>query len=317
MIMKFYDEKLQEMAQRTDRKRKLEAEVADLRAQEKELREKTQELLQKKQAEESDVERLEGISLAGLFYSIIGKKDEKMSTEQREAYEAAVKYKAAALELDSVKEDIERKEAELLTLENCEEEYDRLLEEKAALVKASDVPEAEKIMELEKQMTWIEGQRKEVAEAVAAGRYALQASTEILSKLDSAHSWGTWDLIGGGLLTDMMKHSRLDEAQRGVEELQVRLRRFKTELADVKIEADAEVSVNGFLRFADYFFDGLFVDWAVLDKINRSREQIQKTDNQIRSVLQRLHNMDDGLAGAYSEKEEERDRLVLAAQERK
>lgn len=317
MIMKFYDEKLQEMAQRTDRKRKLEAEVADLRAQEKELREKTQELLQKKQAEESDVERLEGISLAGLFYSIIGKKDEKMSTEQREAYEAAVKYKAAALELDSVKEDIERKEAELLTLENCEEEYDRLLEEKAALVKASDVPEAEKIMELEKQMTWIEGQRKEVAEAVAAGRYALQASTEILSKLDSAHSWGTWDLIGGGLLTDMMKHSRLDEAQRGVEELQVRLRRFKTELADVKIEADTEVSVNGFLRFADYFFDGLFVDWAVLDKINRSREQIQKTDNQIRSVLQRLHNMDDGLAGAYSEKEEERDRLVLAAQERK
>lgn len=317
MIMKFYDEKLQEMAQRTDRKRKLEAEVADLRAQEKELREKTQELLQKKQAEESDVERLEGISLAGLFYSIIGKKDEKMSTEQREAYEAAVKYKAAALELDSVKEDIERKEAELLTLENCEEEYDRLLEEKEALVKASDVPEAEKIMELEKQMTWIEGQRKEVAEAVAAGRYALQASTEILSKLDSAHSWGTWDLIGGGLLTDMMKHSRLDEAQRGVEELQVRLRRFKTELADVKIEADAEVSVNGFLRFADYFFDGLFVDWAVLDKINRSREQIQKTDNQIRSVLQRLHNMDDGLAGAYSEKEEERDRLVLAAQERK
>jgi len=34
-----------------------------------------------------------------------------------------------------------------------------------------------------------------------------------------------------------------------------------------------QVNVDGFLRFADYFFDGLFADWAVLDRINQSQEQ--------------------------------------------
>lgn len=73
------------------------------------------------------------------------------------------------------------------------------------------------------------------------------------------------------MLSDMVKHSHLDEAQQRVKYLQVQLRRFKTELTDVTIHADIQVSIDGFLRFADYFFDGLFADWAVLDKINNPK----------------------------------------------
>ncbi len=35
----------------------------------------------------------------------------------------------------------------------------------------------------------------------------------VSSTLDSAEGWGTWDLFGGGLITDLAKYSKLDEAQ--------------------------------------------------------------------------------------------------------
>lgn len=59
----------------------------------------------------------------------------------------------------------------------------------------------------------------------------------------------------------------------------------------MKINADLQVSVEGFLRFADYFFDGLFTDWAVLDHINESQNQVRSTKRQIEDVVDQLNEM--------------------------
>ena len=136
----------------------------------------------------------------------------------------------------------------------------------------------------------------------------------MLSSLDSAEGWGTWDLFGGGLIADLAKHSHLDEAQSSIEYLQSQLRRFKTELADVTIQADMQVNVDGFLRFADYFFDGLFVDWAVMDKISQSQSQVQSTRNQIESVLSRLDSMMNAVEQEQAQVKNRLDALVLSAQ---
>ena len=98
-------------------------------------------------------------------------------------------------------------------------------------------------------------------------------------------------MLGGGLIADLAKHSSLDEAQEAIEQLQSQLRSFRTELSDVIIQADIQVNVDGFLRFADYFFDGLFADWAVLDKINDSQKQVENTKKQIEEVLHSLKIM--------------------------
>ena len=72
-----------------------------------------------------------------------------------------------------------------------------------------------------------------------------------------------------------------------MEELQVQLRRFHTELADVEIRADMQVQVDGFLRFADFFFDGIFADWAVMNRIHDAQQQVEGTRDQISRVLTR------------------------------
>ena len=296
--MTYYDEKLQQLQEQMARSKQLEAMIKELRNQRDSLTAQVRELESIKLEEQADVDRLEGRSLAAFFYNVIGKMDEQLDKESQEAYAARVKYDAAARELEGVEADLRRYESELSALRGCEHRYDEVLKEKADAIKAAGGSNGEEILKLEERNAFLESQKKELQEAISAGNAALSTTQQVLSSLDSAEGWGTWDLFGGGLVANLAKHSHLDEAQGAIEQLQSQLRRFKTELADVTIQADMQVNVDGFLRFADYFFDGLFADWAVLDKINQSQSQVQNTKSQIASVLSR-HDENTG-AGAGS-----------------
>ena len=289
--MTYYDEQLRQLQEQLARKRQLESQAQELRRQRDNLSARVRELEAIKLQEQADVDKLEGRSLASFFYNVVGKMDEKLSKEREEAYAARVKYDAAARELEGAESDLRRCETELAGLRDCERQYNILLKEKSEAIKAVGGERAEELFALEQRISYLESQKKELREAISAGQSARSTADSVLSSLDSAEGWGTWDLFGGGLISDLAKHSHLDEAQGAIEHLQSQLRRFKTELADVTIHADMQVNVDGFLRFADYFFDGLFADWAVLDKISQSQSQVQATRSQIESVLSRLNTM--------------------------
>jgi hypothetical protein len=61
-----------------------------------------------------------------------------------------------------------------------------------------------------------------------------------------------------------------------------------------------QVNIDGFLRFADYFFDGLFADWAVSDHIHSSQESVESTKYQIQSVLGKLRKMETACDSALA-----------------
>lgn len=311
--MTAYDIQLQQLQEQTARRRKLISVTRELCCQRDTFSEQVQELQAVMLDEQADVDRLEGRSLAAFFYNVIGRMDEKLDRERREAYEARVKYDAAARELAEIEAELRRSEAELDALRGCEERYQAALEEKSRAVKAAGGAEAEKLLELERHIAVLDSQKRELDEAVSAGTAALHTAESVLSSLDSAEGWGTWDLFGGGLISDLAKHSRLDEAQNAIEHLQSQLRRFKTELADVAVCADIQVNVDGFLRFADYFFDNLFTDWAVLDHIHQSQEQVRDVRNRIGSILSRLNAALDSTRRDQAQSRERLAQLVREA----
>ena len=286
--MNYYDDQLKELLDQCARKRKLESSIKELTAQRDQYAAQAEELQKRFQEEQEDVDRLEGRSLAAFFYNVIGKKGEKLDKERQEAFAARVKYDAASREFAGAEEDLRRCQRELNTVWDSESRYQALWEEKIQAVKQAGGPVGEKILNLEERISYLEGQQKELKEAISAGQKALSIADQVLSSLDSAEGWGTWDLVGGGMLSDLAKHGHLDTAQSSVEHLQSQLRIFKTELADVTVDEDFQVSIDGFLRFADYFFDGIFTDWMVLDRIYQSQSQVQDTRNQINQVLRRL-----------------------------
>ena len=308
-----YDDQLRELQRQVSRSKQLKARLSELRSQKSTLSQQVKELDAIKLDEQKDVDRLEGRSLAAFFYNVIGKMDKKLDAERREAYAARVKYDAAVRELAGVEADLRSCETELASLRGCEQRYTAVLQQKAEAVKLAGGPNAQQVLEIEEQIAAIDVHMKELKEAISAGTSAYRISQQVLASLDSAEGWGTWDIMGGGLLADMAKHSHLDEAQEKVELLQGSLRKFKTELADVTIDADMQVNIDGFLRFADYFFDGLFTDWAVMDEISNAQQKVKNTQNQISGVISHLQQLLEEADARQTKLRSEKDLLVLQA----
>lgn len=130
--------------------------------------------------------------------------------------------------------------------------------------------------------------RKEINEAIEAGQRALMSLRQAENKLSSARNWGLVDLFGGGFLTDMMKHSKINDASRYVEQAKWDLQKFQRELKDVNLPTGVKVEIGGFLSFADFFFDGVIADYLVQSKIVNARQQIADA---IRIVEDTLRNL--------------------------
>ncbi len=282
---------LRELQRQVLRKKRLEALEAELARRKEELELRAQELQKQLQAEQKDVDRLEGRSLSALFHTVTGRREEKLEKERAEAYAAEVKYQVAARELAAVEADLQRCRAEWDTLAGCEAKYSQALQECSRAIQAAGGAAAEEIRRRAQQVSLLENQGREIQEALGAGQEALDTAERVLDALGNAEKWGTGDLIGGGLLFDIKKHEHMDEAQEEIEQLQVCLLRFRTELTDISISADVEVQVDGFLRFADYFMDGLLADWSVQSRIQKAQDEIRITYSRIQQALRRLQAM--------------------------
>ena len=119
-----------------------------------------------------------------------------------------------------------------------------------------------------------------------------EKKAEILGeKLEKAKNWGTVDLIGGGLVSDLAKHGNLDDASQLTNRLQSQLRDFQKELSDISLHSDLTPQISDLLKFADFAFDGLIADWMVLDKISSSLSQAIRTRDRITASLHQLASM--------------------------
>lgn len=305
-----HDQILQELQEKVARKRKLEAMIKELEAQHTRLSRQVEELDARRMKEQADVDKLEGRSLAAFFYNVIGKMDEQLDKEREEAYAAAVKFDAALRELEDVEAQLEACRKESRQLSGVEVDYVRAMNAKRDAVKANGGETAEKILGLESAIVEAQSRRKEVMEALGAGRNARSAAEGALKSMEKASGYATWDMLGGGMLADMMKYEALDSAQDEVGALQNALRRFHTELADVNVRADISVGIDGFTRTADYIFDGLFVDWAVSSQISRSQEEIRRVLYQLESALSRLESLRAAIDGDIRDDQHQIDQLV-------
>lgn len=292
-------------------KKRLESMLKELRAQESPLCQKVLELEKIMISERRDVDKLEGRSLAAFVYYALGKKEEKLDAERREYYAARVKYDAAARELEAIRQDIENTEEDLQDLANCEELYARKLEEKRLAIEAAGAPHADALLEKQQTLNFLNTQELELEEAIEAGTTALHTVHEVVNKLKDAENWGTFDLLGGGLIADMAKHEKLDAAQQSIEQLQIDLQRFNKELSDVPIRADVQVSIDAMLKFADFFFDNIFTDAAVLDRIKEAHSQIDHTRERILGVLRQLQNKLEEVHHHQAKERAELEELIL------
>lgn len=292
-------------------KSRLEAVLAELKHQEAPLAERTARLREQMLLERRDVDRLEGKSLTAFVYLALGRMEEKLDAERREYYAARVKYDVAARELEAIHQDIQSTEEDLMDLRDCEQHYAQALERKRIAIEEAGLPESGDILSRGKELNVLRCQAQELEEAAEAGTQALQTLHQVTENLKDAESWSTFDSWGGGKLADMAKQETLDEAQQNIELLQIHLQKFNLELADVSIRSNIQPQMEELLKFASTFFDTIFTDTAILDRVKDARQQLDHTRDHILGILRQLQTRLDQVRHRYQQGKLELDQIVV------
>lgn len=302
---------LKELNEALARQGRMEAQWKDLQDQRAERDRRVMETGRVFRKEQDDVDRLEKGGLRALLLSLTGDREVRLSKERREALAAKLQYDQAQRDLEDLdgRIGVLLREKDGLRIDRIRR--DALLEEKGELLKALGGETGARLARLDQQLDELEHQRREVGEAISAGRTAESALSAVLDSLDSAEDWGTWDMLGGGLMATMAKHEHLDDARAGIGWAQQCLSRFRTELADVRDMEIPQVQIGEFATFADYFFDGFFTDWYIQSRINDAQRGVEAVDSRVCEVLNRLQWMDQKLAEEQDGLKRERESLLL------
>ena len=128
--------------------------------------------------------------------------------------------------------------------------------------------------------------RREIQEAIEAADDALLHLESAREYLGSAGRWGLFDLLGGGFISGIVKHSKMNDAEREVEKARMALQRFSKELRDVS--GYSSIHVDEFLTFADLVFDGFLTDILVQSKIGKAKDQCNEAIQKVAVIRQEL-----------------------------
>lgn len=238
-------------------------------------------------AERADVVRLEGFSFERFAATFRGTRSDDLMRERAEQARAEAAHATAVARVDAARADAERLSARIAALGDLETWRRRALDAKEEWLRASGHADGQRLDEIAAQLGAAQETSRQIDEALLATGVARNAFDDVLKALSSAESWATFDLFGGGMLTDLAKHSHIDQAQRHMRAADAAVRHLKSELADVgHVGAVESVGVTEGTRLMDYFFDDIFsamsVRRSVVDsraRAERARESVQRIEH--------------------------------------
>jgi len=287
-MLKELDARLSEIQERIQESYRIRSRLEAAEKRYDELRSRIAELKVQLDKEKMDVDKLEGMSLASLFYSILGTKEERLDKERQEYLAAKLKYDQWSDELNALEKEIHRLKLQLGEVNVLEREYQELLRKKEEALKKVQGGPFRELTELSEKLAEARAKEKEIEEALRAANAAKGELERVLNCLNSASNWGTWDMLGGGFLSTAIKHSYIDDAKAAASQAQYQLRRLERELMDVGSFQHLDLDIGSFATFADFFFDGLITDWVVQSRISQSWENARWVLRQVEDVRQRL-----------------------------
>lgn len=299
--MNGYDERLRQLEMEFDGRTQAQAELNALTAQRQSLEQNVAELDRARRKSQTAVDRLRSHSLKGFVIGLFGHREEALQRACDALTAAVMKWDQAARELEEVATQEQQLRQRIGRMERAAQTYEQLLREKADCIVRSGGMAAAEILALRQRIDRGEAMCRELNEAISAGCQAEPLAERAYDALIDANEWGTVDLIGG-LLTDLAKYDAIQAAKQTIEELQDQLELFRTELADVAMDVQAEIKFNGLFQFADIFFDGAITALLAKNRIKRAMDSVKEVQRHIRRALHeletRLHREQAEIANA-------------------
>ena len=225
----------------------------NLNKEEKELRYLERQL----NKEKKQMDDLNKLSISNIFTSIFKNKKSKKENQEKEYLDAKVKYEKQLLIVNSLREKIKIKRNELDKIENCEEEYDKLMDEKINVLKLQgDYFTKEKIRLLDEKLNEYLKINEDIRKTHKIGKNLLEEVKLAKHDLEWSKKWGKVDMVANHELSEFIKINNLEFSN---------------------------------ITFAmDIFFDNIFTDISVQRQINDSIEDIERLEDKVQNILYKL-----------------------------
>ena len=264
--------------------------------------------------EYQDYASLEGKSIKGLFYSVLGSKEDQLEKERQE-------YLQLSLQYDQAKESLKLKEFELEVLQKKVLQFrasktkiaDLKLQREAFLFKAPTT-DGQRLRKVIKNMDAATRLHRDIDEALAVGQQLTGAVSQMIKLLSSARNWGKWDVYNKNKTYKYHKRTNIDRAQRSASQIQSILGSFVREVRDVYPDfrgIQVNFDLNRLNGFTDVFFDNLISDWIVQQKIVNSLNDVKTFHDRVTRLLQSLQVDKEKTVNNLTQLNQDKDDLLM------
>ena len=268
---------------------------------------------EKHRLESQDVARLESFSPTRIWAGLRGSRDADLAREQAEEQAAAYDVSRAQARVHAADAELAAVEGSLATLGDVPARRERALAAKERLLTGAGGADGEELASIATELGSVRSQLTEVREALEAAVVAADRLAHAATMLGKAKDWSTYDtFFDGGVFGDMMKYDRVDQAAALMREADRALRRLSTELADVGMGPVGGVEVTGMVRAFDVWFDNIFSDWSVRNRITEAARRTDDAAAAVHRVRGRLTARAEALAGSEARLHARREELLLA-----
>ena len=265
-------------------------------------------------AEESaDVARLESFSPTRIWAGLRGSRDADLAREQAEEQAASYAVALADSRLVQATAELDAATAARSGLGDVAARRERALAAKEDLLTASGGSDGAELTTIATELGAHRSQLREVREALAAAETAAARLADADTMLGKARGWSTYDtFFDGGLVGDMMKYDRMDQASALMRQADEALRRLSTELADVGMAGVGGIDVSTMAQAFDVWFDNIFSDWSVRNRITEAAQRTDAAAQAVRRVRAGLTARQEELSRAVDRLAARREDLLLS-----
>lgn len=257
-----------------------------------------------------DIEKLGKVSFRHLWAVLTGSTDERIQQKENEIAVTTLKYDELQHALTHLEQSMIAIQDKLNALPDLDDEYQNILERKEELIADAHSPLTSRYNQLNEDIAELESFFTETLEAIDAGENVNRSLTEAIGILKKAQRWGGLDMIGGRGYATHAKHKHLDNAKVPIQTAQTNMRVFHRELQDIHKKADLTNEISGFLTFADFFFDGLLIDYIVQEEIEKILEQTERQKREIDKIILQLNFRYDLKKKELQRLKQEKNRLL-------
>lgn len=215
-------EKLVVLAEQSERKAVLAAELPTLKARRNNALDRVSSREQSLARETAEVERLDDKTLTNLLYKVTGRMDQKRAAEEADVEAVRAYYEEAKSELEELTVRVAEMEAELRRLGNCDKDFEALLAEMTDQALREGGSRGDFVVEITERIRRNLAEAAELEEVTILGKRLMRKADEIIAILRRAWKAGHYHVrnlsgVSSEVVDTIVRTSLISEVLRSAE----------------------------------------------------------------------------------------------------